>query len=326
MQEKVSIIIPVYNGEKYISRMIDCVENQTYQNLQIIIAYDIKSTDKTLEILKQYQMKSPHEFIIDRGCDSSTGEARNRGYKLATGDFVIFIDADDYIFPTMIEDYLNGVLENGLDVSTGKFAYCDDKNLEELKLKLNETNNKNIKYELYSNIDVLNEFWKPHRHYAIPCWNYLIRKSYLEEHKIRFVNSSRGDDMVFVVQCLKHTPKISVCNHYGYLYIQVPTSIIHTPLKNKDEFLRLSFDKNQECEDCFSTIRLRFYFHTLYVNLRYNVALSYDEFNQNNIKNGIYKLPIFPDLNWKEKLSIIGYNIHPKIFYYGVRCYKSWKK
>lgn len=325
MTNKVSIIIPVYNGEKYVSRMLNCIKDQTYQNIQVIIAYDTKSTDKTLEILKSYQQDFPYELIVDEACDSSTGEARNRGYKLANGDFVIFIDADDYIFPTMIEDYLRGILENKTNISTGKYSECINENFIKTKEKLQKINDKKLKHSIVKTTDALNDFWKP-RKYAVPCWNYLIRKSYLEEENIQFINSSRGDDMLFIIQCLKHTPEISTCNHYGYLYFQFPNSIAHTIPKNKNEFLKLCFDKQRECEDCLPTIRISFYLHNLLSNLFYNVNFSYEEFINNNKKNGIRKIPCFSELNWKEKVAIIGYNVHPKIFYYGVRCYKSWKK
>ena len=104
MQPKVSMIIPAYNATKHLRIMLDSIYAQTYPNIEVIVAYDVKSTDTTLQILREYQTEK--SLIIDEGKDNSSGQARNRGIKLATGDFVIFVDADDIMIPSYISDMM----------------------------------------------------------------------------------------------------------------------------------------------------------------------------------------------------------------------------
>ena len=101
----VSIVIPAYNAGKYLREMLESIYAQTYSHIEVIVAYDTKSSDNTLEILQTYSKK--YGLIIDIGRDSSSGDARNRGFKLVRGEYVIFMDADDFITSTYIEDLMS---------------------------------------------------------------------------------------------------------------------------------------------------------------------------------------------------------------------------
>ena len=97
----ISIIIPAYNSGKFIETPLNNLFAQTYQNFEIIIAYDEKSTDNSLELLQK--ISETHPITIDIGKDTSSGTARNRGFRLAKGEYVIFVDADDEIHPQYLE-------------------------------------------------------------------------------------------------------------------------------------------------------------------------------------------------------------------------------
>ena len=107
MNDIISIIIPMYNAEKFIGRLLNCLKEQTYKNLEIIIVND-GSTDNSLEIAKKYKKEDKRINIVDIE-NNGVGNARNVGIKGATGRYITFLDADDYIEHNMYEK----IIKNG---------------------------------------------------------------------------------------------------------------------------------------------------------------------------------------------------------------------
>lgn len=101
-EEKVSVIIPVYNVEKYLARCVESVINQTYDNLEIIIVND-GSTDKSLDVCKKYKLNDNRIILIDKE-NGGLSSARNAGMKIATGKYILFIDSDDWIINETIRN------------------------------------------------------------------------------------------------------------------------------------------------------------------------------------------------------------------------------
>ena len=108
---KISVIIPVYNAEKFLSRCLDSVINQTHENLEIICVND-ESTDGSLEILQEYAAKDSR-VIIENQKNQGAPVARNRGIEIATGEYIHFVDADDWLNLTLYSDFAS-VLRGGM--------------------------------------------------------------------------------------------------------------------------------------------------------------------------------------------------------------------
>ena len=115
MKPLVSIIIPVYNVEKYLDKCIASVVGQTYQNLQIILIDD-GSTDRSPAICDGWKSRDPRITVVHQP-NGGLSRARNAGLELATGEFIGFVDSDDWIEPNMVESMLNACLENDADAS-----------------------------------------------------------------------------------------------------------------------------------------------------------------------------------------------------------------
>ena len=109
----ISVIIPIYNTGKYLERCIDSILKQTYKELQVILVND-GSTDNSLSIMKEYMKQDPRIFIIDRPHEGVSA-ARNAGLKEATGEYISFIDSDDWIEPDMYKIIHDILLENNAD-------------------------------------------------------------------------------------------------------------------------------------------------------------------------------------------------------------------
>uniref|UniRef100_UPI003864C4B3 glycosyltransferase family 2 protein n=1 Tax=Methanobrevibacter sp. TaxID=66852 RepID=UPI003864C4B3 len=115
----VSVIIPVYNVEKYLKECLDSVCNQTLANIEIICVND-GSTDNSLAILNEYAQKDGRIKIISQE-NQGLGAARNRGLEDASADYVYFLDSDDYIELTTLEKLFNNAVSNSSDVVLFKF-------------------------------------------------------------------------------------------------------------------------------------------------------------------------------------------------------------
>jgi len=111
---KISIIIPVYNAEKYLKKCLDSVINQTYKDLEIICVND-GSIDNSLNILKEYKKKESRIIIIDKK-NQGVSAARNDGIKKATGEYITFLDSDDWVELNTIEMLYNTLIKNKVDV------------------------------------------------------------------------------------------------------------------------------------------------------------------------------------------------------------------
>ena len=120
----ISIIIPVYNVEKYLRECLDSILNQTFQNFEIICVDD-GSTDKSLEILQEYKRKDDR-FVILQQRYSGAGSARNNGIRLAEGKYIQFLDSDDYFEPTLLEEMYNHAEKFNADLTVCSSRKVDD--------------------------------------------------------------------------------------------------------------------------------------------------------------------------------------------------------
>ena len=114
MIKKISIITPVYNAEKYIERCVNSVLNQTYENIEFIIVND-GSTDNTAKILNRLKKNDSRIMVIHKK-NEGVSKARNTALKKATGKYVLFVDADDWLESTMCEDLISHAEKNNSDV------------------------------------------------------------------------------------------------------------------------------------------------------------------------------------------------------------------
>ena len=112
---KVSIIMPIYNASRYLEPAIDSILAQTLPEIEVICVDD-GSTDKSLEILKEYQKNDDRIRIVTQ-TNAGPAHARNNGIRRARGKYIAFLDADDFVEPTFIEDLYNTAKQDNLDIA-----------------------------------------------------------------------------------------------------------------------------------------------------------------------------------------------------------------
>lgn len=206
----VSIIIPAYNSELYLSRCLDSCIEQTFTKTEIIIIND-GSTDKTEFICKEYSCKFKHvnHVLIKH---SGASFARNLGIKMAKGEYILFVDADDYIDKNMVSVLYNHAKKTNADI-----AICDFKSIKNDQI----TNSKNLHLNdsflegPYCGILLLKEIYTP------TCWNKLFKKNFIVKNKIEFPeNIISGHDFLFALSTFILATSVVCINQslYNYCY------------------------------------------------------------------------------------------------------------
>lgn len=217
---KFSIIIPVYNVEKYIKKCLESIDKQTYQNFEVIIVDD-GSTDKSKEIIKKFiNKKDKYKYYFKKNGGQS--EARNYGLKYATGDYLLFIDSDDYINQDLLQKLKKEIETCELDVIKFGCNIVENNNIKEL-YKANFSN---------SHInDVLKIILKD----ALidsPCI-YCYKLSFWQKHNFKFVKGRLHEDFGLIPLILMNAKKISSIPYVGYNYAIRDNSTMNSNTKDK---------------------------------------------------------------------------------------------
>lgn len=229
MDKKVSIIIPVYNVEKYLERCIDSILNNTYNNFEIILIND-GSKDNSQEILERYYDKYPDKIIIKQQENQGPAQARNVGLEIATGEYIMFVDSDDFVQKDYIENYIKVLKEDDYDVVLGGYYKSDD----------NKT--------LYT-ICLQDEPWS--KYMIMGPYTKLYKKSFLQENDIKFIKVNIGEDIYFNLQVNALAKKVKITSYVGYHWYTNTSSISNTSHKDIkkveiDKFLNESYSKLKE--------------------------------------------------------------------------------
>lgn len=206
---KISIIIPVYNVEKYLRECLDSVINQTLKDIEIICVND-GSKDNSLSILKEYAQKDSRIFIIDKE-NGGYASAINTGIDTAQGEFIQIIESDDYCDLNLCYESYNKIKKSDADMVTFDFYFL--KNKKTKLCKFLKESDKNVDY---FNIKILPYIIEKQ---AYP-WKSLYRASFLKEHKIKMLQDGNGayEDQPWNATILSLATKILYIDKALYYY------------------------------------------------------------------------------------------------------------
>lgn len=223
--KEISIIIPVYNIEKYVSRCLDSCLSQSMENIEVIVVND-GSIDSSCQIISQYKKTYPNIVVIDQ-INRGLSAARNVGMQYATGKYIWFVDGDDYIDKESIEIILNYLrIENDIDVIViGRFEEYKNKTIPVPHKVVFSRFKTGVEYFI-SSVD--NETFRTN------VWDKIIKRSLIEEHSLKFVEGLLYEDMFFVLQLFMFAGKVLVVPHYLYHYIHYNSNSITRQIREKD--------------------------------------------------------------------------------------------
>ena len=206
MNDKVSIIIPIYNAKDYIERCLGSIFNQTYKNIEIIAIND-GSKDNSLKILKKLSVNNNNLKIIDQK-NAGVAKVRNRGIKEAKGKYIMFIDNDDYIDEDYVENYINRIKKDDLDIVIGGYERID--NDGKVLVRTIPSNTPIGKYTI------------------VAPWAKMYKLDFLKKNNIEFLSTNIGEDIYFNLKAMNLTNKIDFIDNIGYKWFYNKKSISNT--------------------------------------------------------------------------------------------------
>lgn len=227
----ITIVVPVYNVEKYLSRCVDSILEQTYTDFELLLVDD-GSPDNCGEICDEYAKKDSRIFVVHQN-NGGLSAARNTGidwfYKQNRSDYIAFVDSDDWLHPDYLKILMNGVTENDVKISV-----C---NYKRVTTEIPHQNYDDIEYEITSPEDFLvNHSWQ--YNYA---WGKLYHKSMFDD--VRYPVGKNFEDTFTTYKALHKCEKIAYTDLQLYYYLRNEQGISRSPWKPSELVI---FDAMQE--------------------------------------------------------------------------------
>lgn len=219
--ELISVIVPVYNVESYVAECIESIQNQTYMNLEIILVND-GSTDASGDICDKYAAYDERIQVIHKE-NAGVSVARNMGIESANGDYIGFVDSDDYIAPTMYEDMLKLMVEHDLDIiECTAFRNNGDTNIEGCNDGSLEIFNRDeaLKMAMYDCF--------------VAVWSQLYKRRVISD--VRFPVGRKFEDSAVSYLFIANTKRVGHINRCLYYYRLNPNSTTQTSFDAKSRW------------------------------------------------------------------------------------------
>ena len=256
MEAKISVIIPVYNVEKYLARCLDSVVGQTFRDIEIICVND-GSTDESASIAEQYAKKDGRISLINQE-NKGLSAARNAGMRIARGKYIGFVDSDDWIDLDFLEKLYNAAESCGADAACSEIRRPHASGKNPYKLKFESSQVLSTVSDKYKVLEI------PRRCYV---WNKIYLRSELERQNLKFVEGRMFEDIYFTPRFLFNCKKITTVSGVSYNYWANPESISRK-LRDKNQidllaaradFIKFSRENHIICDEKFYIKSITFY-------------------------------------------------------------------
>jgi glycosyltransferase involved in cell wall biosynthesis len=233
IKPKVTIVVPVYNTEKYLKDCLDSLINQTYKQIEIICVND-GSTDNSGLILKKYAQKD-HRIKIFNQKNQGPSAARNKGIKESNGEYIEFVDSDDQLDRKAVEELLKITEKNSLDMLLFNLkpkltSIQSKKQYENLKNYYKRSRHYN---KIVTGEEMFTEMVRMRDYLASPVL-YLVKKEVLEKHGIEFFNGIIHEDNLFTLELLLRAKKVLHLNKELYIRLVRENSIVTKPISTEN--------------------------------------------------------------------------------------------
>lgn len=296
---KISVIIPVYNVERYLRECLDSVLKQSFKEIEVICVDDA-STDNSLNILKDYACKD-NRITVATQKNYGAAVARNVGLKLAKGEYLLIIDSDDMLEIDSLEKLYKKSKNNDLDICIFNCYYYN-----------NKTKQKEIKPFTIDTSQIPNKevfSWEEYAKVMYTCspnwaWNKLFKKSFIDKHNIVFQETRHTNDTLFTCVALSMAGKISIYNERLLLYrVNQEGTLTSYGVRDKYPF---------DIIKVLLAIKKELIKNNRYELLRYtyrNLVVAQLIFNLNKTTNfSNYRLHFFIKYKYAKKLDILNLN------------------
>lgn len=288
----VSVIIPVYNSEKYLEQCLDSVANQTLKNIEIICIND-ESTDNSLKILEKYAKKDKRIKVISKN-HGGAGAARNLGLKHVSGEYIAFVDSDDWIDLNTFEILHNEAKMRDTEIIMFKLINYDDEND-----CFYEDNYYNIKpledffeKDVFWYGDIKDQIMKV----AVSTVNKFYKSSFLSEIGVRFPEGIMFEDNAFFFKCILNAKRISLIDKHLYYRRRHGSSVMASVNKKLFDAFTIS---NIICDIFVEESLFEFHKEQL-VNFKFTMLKSWYHIVDSNYKDEFFEFMIEDFSNFHE--------------------------
>ncbi len=320
---KFSVIMPVFNVEKYIRKSVDSVLNQTYQNIEVLLVDD-GSTDNCPKICDDYAELDSRVRVIHKK-NGGLSDARNFGIDAASGDYVVFLDSDDYwSSDTALEKAARKLEMEKSDVMLFFFKYL----FEDENNRITEYNSEfeKIEINMESKKTQLTDLIK-NNIYISSAWAKIIKRQLFKDNDLYFVKGVYSEDIEWSARLMMYASSFSVLNESFYIYIQRGTSIAHS-LRRKNivdaknnvmKALAMADSIDEELKEAFMN----------YISYQYITVLNVSCVCKDDIRDEIRDMKNYTyllDYHWNPKVKkiytfnkIFGFNMMMKLLSFYIR-------
>lgn len=318
MQELISIIVPVYNVEKYLNKCVDSILDQTYTNFELILIDD-GSPDNCGKICDEYSKKDKRVRVIHKE-NKGLSDSRNIGMMNAKGKYINFVDSDDYLNKNMIKDLYNLLIKNNADISICAYELLNEN--EKPKLKLNG------KEHIFSSSEAIQELLMS-KILTSHCWNKLYKRELWKE--IQFPVGKKFEDIAVMHLVFEKARKIVYKNKVEYYYLRRNDSIMKTideklvnDLRensiNRKQYIETNFPQLKDYVEISEIKRIKMCYDNIILgNLKnlYNskdYIADYKKFKEYMKKHK--KVAINAQGNIRKKIELIVFNLNRNLYRY----------
>lgn len=320
---KFSVIMPVFNVEKYIRKSVDSVLNQTYQNIEVLLVDD-GSTDNCPKICDDYAELDSRVRVIHKK-NGGLSDARNFGIDAASGDYVVFLDSDDYwSSDTALEKAARKLEMEKSDVMLFFFKYL----FEDENNRITEYNSEfeKIEINMESKKTQLTDLIK-NNIYISSAWAKIIKRQLFKDNDLYFVKGVYSEDIEWSARLMMCAGSFSVLNESFYIYIQRGTSIAHS-LRRKNivdaknnvmKALAMADSIDEELKEAFMN----------YISYQYITVLNVSCVCKDDIRDEIRDMKNYTyllDYHWNPKVKkiymfnkIFGFSMMMKLLSFYIR-------
>ncbi len=226
---KISVIIPVYNASKYLAKCLDSLVCQTYSNLEIICVND-GSTDESLDILNNYA-QNDNRIVVYSQDNAGVSSARNYGLRVATGDFISFIDADDWVYLTLYQSFVDA--NQNIDVDIWMFnvaGYAEGVNdvVQKVFFEASDWDKHTSDYIIHTFDDCKRPFSR-----NLAVYNKIYKKQFIDECQLEFPVGLKFEDQYFILKAFLNAKTIKFTEDFFYRYRNYHESSISRNVSDK---------------------------------------------------------------------------------------------
>lgn len=310
----ISVIIPAYNQEKYLSKCLDSIINQTYKIIEIIIVNDC-STDGTNDIISEYEKKDKRIRVFKNRRHIGAGKARNIGVAKSNGDYIAFIDSDDFISKDYLEKMLYYIEES--DFVCSGYNQLNKNSIKKYQMKPNHYVDTDKKFNVFFNTVNENLFMRA-------VWGKLFKREIVIRNM--FEGLEFGEDTLFLVNVLAQSHSYNTTNYVGYYYRVHDRSTLARSSRKSKEYIRdmmemeyLSYTiTNQLSDYCLEESKKKYkkiFFDMFYKLKKWDNDKNAFIINRFIFKENYMRLKNIIKLTLKDKIILTVYFYCPRLLW-----------